>query len=53
VYDGIVDSDLVFYADEAWFHLSGYANSQHNLYWSAEYPHSIHEVPLYDVKIGV
>jgi hypothetical protein len=26
---------------------------QNNRYWSAENPHSIHEVPLHDVKIGV
>jgi hypothetical protein len=53
VYDGMVDPDFVFYTDEAWFHLSGYVNSQNNRYWSAENPHSIHEVPLHDVKIGV
>jgi hypothetical protein len=53
VYDGMVVPDLVFYTDEAWFHLSDYANSQNNRYWSAENPHSIHELPLYDVKIRV
>jgi hypothetical protein len=53
VYDGMIDPDLVSYTDDAWFHLSGYVNSQNNPYWSAENPHSIHEVPLHDVKIGV
>jgi hypothetical protein len=49
----MVDPDFVFYTDEARFHLSGYMNSQNNSYWSAENPHSIHEAPLHDVKIGV
>jgi hypothetical protein len=53
VYDGMADPDFVFYTDEAWFHLSGYVNSQNNRYWSAENSYSIYEVPLHDVKIGV
>jgi hypothetical protein len=53
VYDGMVDPDLAFYTDEAWFHLSGFVNSQNNRYWSAENLHSVHEVPLYGVKIVV
>jgi hypothetical protein len=53
VYDGMVDPDLVFYTNEAWFYLGGYVNSQNNYYWSAEKPLSIHEVPLHDVKIRV
>jgi hypothetical protein len=28
VYDGMVDPDIVFRPDEAWFHLSGYVNSR-------------------------
>jgi hypothetical protein len=53
VYDGMVDPDFVFYTDEARFHLSGCVNSQNNRYWRTENPHSIHEFPLHDVKIGV
>jgi hypothetical protein len=53
VYDGMVDPDFVFCTDEARFHLSGYVNSQNNRYRSAENPHSVHEVLLHDVKIGV
>jgi hypothetical protein len=49
----MVDPDFVFYTDETWLHLSGYVNGQNNRYRSAENPHSIHEVPLHDVKIGV
>jgi hypothetical protein len=28
--------DLYFFSDEAWFHLSGYVNSQNMRMWSAE-----------------
>jgi hypothetical protein len=43
VYGGMVDQNFVFYTDEAWFHLSGYVNSQNNPYRSAENPHSIQD----------
>jgi hypothetical protein len=49
----MVDPDFVVYTDEACFHLRGYVNSQNNRYWSAENPHSIHKVPLHDVKFEV
>ena len=39
--------------DEAWFHLSGYVNSQNSRHWAIENPHVIHESPLHPVKIGV
>jgi hypothetical protein len=50
VCDGKVDSDLVFYTDEVRFHLSDYVHSQNNRCWSAENPHSVHEVSIHDVK---
>lgn len=31
--------DFTFYSDEAWFHLSGYINSQNFRTWSSENPH--------------
>jgi hypothetical protein len=31
---GIDILDKVFYSDEAWFHLSGYINSQNSRIWS-------------------
>jgi hypothetical protein len=49
----MVDPDFVFYIDEVWFHLRAYMNGHNSRYWSAEYPLFIHEVPLYDVNIGV
>jgi hypothetical protein len=32
VHDGVLDPKLTFFADEAWFHLSGYINAQNNRY---------------------
>jgi hypothetical protein len=45
--------DKTFFADEAWFHLSGYVNSQNDQLWSSENLHSYHESPLHAMKIGV
>ena len=48
VEEGRLDPLLYFMSDEAWFHLSGYVNSQNMRYWSSENPHVIHETPLHD-----
>ena len=53
VEEGRLDPLLYFMSDEAWFHLSGYVNSQNTRYWSSENPHVIHETPLHNLKIGV
>ena len=45
--------DVTFFTDEAWFHLSGYINSQNSRLWSSDNPHSLHETPLHDKKVGV
>jgi hypothetical protein len=45
--------DTCFFTDEAWFHLSGYVNSQNCRFWSTENPHIIHELPLHSAKLGV
>lgn len=45
--------DITFYSDEAWFHLSGYVNSQNSRLWSAVNPFEIHEQPLHSLKVGV
>jgi hypothetical protein len=42
----------VFFSDKAWFHLSGYVNSQNSRFWSSENPHLFHEVPLHFQKTG-
>ncbi|RWS18956.1 uncharacterized protein B4U80_08771, partial [Leptotrombidium deliense] len=43
----------IFFTDEAWFHLSGYINSQNCRYWSAEKPTEYVESSLHPKKIGV
>lgn len=53
VCNGEVDPEMTFFTDEAWFHLSGYVNSQNSRYWCSENPHISHEKPLHDVKVGV
>jgi len=45
--------DVTFFTDEAWFHLSGYVNSQNTCIWAAENPHTGHEEPLHSQKIAV
>lgn len=42
-----------FFTDEAWFHLSGYVNSQNMRMWSTRNPHFFTETPLHPRKIGV
>ena len=53
VEEGRLDPLLYFMSNEAWFHLSGYVNSQNTRYWSFENLPVIHETPLHDLKIGV
>lgn len=45
--------DLTFFSDEAWFHLSGYVNSQNYRTWATENPHNFVETSLHPIKIGV
>ena len=42
-----------FFTDEAWFHLSGYTNTQNSKTWATENSHETFEKPLHDQKIGV
>jgi hypothetical protein len=39
--------DYTWFSDEAWFHLSGYVNSQNTRLWGTENPHAMFEEPLY------
>ena len=45
--------DRTFFTDEAYFHLSGYVNSQNYRTWSTENPHVFQETSLHPIKIGV
>ncbi len=52
----IGDDDVLnrtFFSDEAWFHLSGYVNSQNSRHWSTDNPNQFIETPLHSIKIGV
>jgi hypothetical protein len=53
MHDGLLDSKLTFFTDEANFNLSGYVNSQSNRYRSSENPHAPIQLPLYDQQVGV
>jgi hypothetical protein len=53
VHDGIVDPQLLFMTDEAWFYVSGLVNVQNVRIWSDDNPHAIHQVPLLSEKMGV
>lgn len=45
--------DLTYFTDEAWFHLTGYVNSQNYRTWATENPHTYIETSLHPLKIGV
>ena len=45
--------DLVYFTDEAYFHLNGYVNSQNYRTWASENPHQFIETPLFPEKVGV
>ena len=45
--------DKTFFTDGAWFHLSGYVNSQNLRIWSTDNPYVFHEKPLRDQTVGI
>jgi len=45
--------DYIWFLAEAWFHVSGYVNSQNSHIWASENPNAIHEEPLHSEKIDV
>lgn len=45
--------DLTFFSDEAWFHLSGYVNSQNYRTWGTENPYQFVETSLHPIKVGI
>jgi hypothetical protein len=42
--DSLVDSQLLFIIDVAYFHVNGYVNSGNTRIWSDENPHPIHHI---------
>lgn len=53
VANGILDPELLFFSDEAWFTLKGNVNSLNNIYWCSENPSVVPEVSSHDPKVGV
>jgi hypothetical protein len=53
VHDRVVDPVLLFMSNEAWFHISGFVTAQNTCHWDTKNPHTIHEGPLHDQKVGV
>ncbi|KAL1488779.1 hypothetical protein ABEB36_000345 [Hypothenemus hampei] len=43
----------MLFTDEAWFHMTGYVNSQNMRIWSSTNPHVFVETSLHPQKIGV
>ena len=44
---------LVFFSDEAHFHISGCVNKQNMRYWSPTNPRELHEQPLHTKRVSV
>jgi hypothetical protein len=51
VLSGLLDPELMFYSDEAWFTF-GYTNNQNNRYLGTEISYAVYELPLHDSKAG-
>jgi hypothetical protein len=45
--------NVLFVTDEAYFHVTGYVDSQNRRIWSDENPHTVHQIPLHDRKFAV
>jgi hypothetical protein len=50
LFDNVDKQDITFFSAEAWFHLSGFINSQSHRTWSAHNPHNAIQVPLHPFK---
>ena len=50
---GLPDDALVFFSDEAHFHLSGSVNKQNMRYWSSENPKELHQRPQHALRVTV
>jgi hypothetical protein len=51
VFNGLLDLELRFYSDEAWFTLSRYVNSKNNRNWTTENVHAVCEVPVHHMRV--
>jgi hypothetical protein len=53
VNDGILDQQLVFFSDNAWFHLHACVNSRKTNTGHLCIQDFFHETPLHDPKVGL
>jgi hypothetical protein len=53
VVEGEIDLQLIFFSDDACFHLQGYINTQNNRYWISQNPYLTKEVPPHPVQVDV
>jgi hypothetical protein len=53
IVENLPNNALVFFSDEAHFHLSGCVNKQNMRYWSGVNPRELHEKPLHAERVTV
>lgn len=51
--ESVPDDAIVFFSDEAHFHLSGCVNKQNMRYWAETNPRQLHQRPLHSPKVTV
>lgn len=51
--DNLPQAAVVFFSDEAHFHISGSVNKQNMRYWSGENPRELHQKPLHCERVTV
>lgn len=53
LHENLPDDAVVFFSDEAHFHISGCVNKQNMRYWTDHNPREIHETPLHCERVTV
>lgn len=51
--ENVPEDAIVFYSDEAHFHVNGYVNKQNMRYWADTNPRALHQMPLHSPKVTV
>ena len=51
--ENIPEDAIVYFSDEAHFHLNGYVNKENMRYWAETNPRELHERPLHSPKVTV
>jgi len=53
MWDGVAILNKVYFMGKAWFHISGWVNSQNSWYGVIQNSHTLHRQPLHSLKVGV